>query len=136
MILIIGDKHYPSVSIDQLSLAHVLTLQRELVITNVSSAKTFADVQGLIHEFSALPAAERANHPEAIFLAAVTIWATRVSAGESLTLLEAVDIPASSVRWIAEPHDREPGVAGKASPRAAGAPRKTSRPKSAAASQP
>ena len=134
MILVIGDKHYPSVSIDQLSLAHVLTLQRELAITNVSSAKTFADVQGLIRDFSALPAAERANHPEAVFLSAVTIWATRVSAGESLTLLEAVDVPASSVRWVAEPHDRQV-PAGKAPPRAAGANRRTSRTKSAASSQ-
>ena len=59
MILIVGDRQYPSVSIDQLSLRHVLALQRELVLTNISSAKTFADVKALVEELSALPAAQR-----------------------------------------------------------------------------
>lgn len=131
MILIVGDRQYPSVSIDQLSLRHVLALQRELVLTNISSAKTFADVKALVEELSALPAAQRAEHPELLFLSAVTIWATRVSAGDQLTLLEAVDLPASSVRWVAEPHDREVS-AGKGAPRSAGGAnkqRRTSKPK-------
>ena len=118
MILIIGDKHYPRVAVDELSIRHTLALQRELAITNISSAKTWADVRKLLADFAELEPAERENHPEVLFLTALTIWATRVTAGEDLGLLEAVDIPATSVRWVAEPSDKaEP--TGKARPRRA-----------------
>ena len=115
MILVIGDKHYPGVAVSELSIRHSLALQRELAVTNISSAKTWADVRALLAEFQALDKAGRENHPEALFLTAVTIWAARVTAGEEMGLLDAVDIPAASVRWIAEPGDRRP--AGKARPR-------------------
>ena len=115
MILVIGDKHYPGVAVSELSIRHSLALQRELAVTNISSAKTWADVRALLAEFQALDKAGRENHPEALFLTAVTIWAARVTAGEELGLLDAVDIPAASVKWIAEPADRAP--AGKARPR-------------------
>lgn len=113
MILVIGDKKYPGVSIDELSLRHVMALQRELVVTNISEAKTLADVQAMLAEFAALPKDERENHPEAPFLTAVTIWAARVTAGEELGLLEAVDFPArTKVLLVKEPNDKAP--AGKA----------------------
>lgn len=113
MILVIDGKTYPAVTIGDLSLRHTLELQRELVTTNISSAKTWVDVQALLQEFTSLPDDQRATHPEALFLSALTIWATRVSAGEQLSLLEAVDIPTSSVQWVKEPTDRE-GTEGKA----------------------
>ena len=106
MILVIGDKHYPGVAVSELSIRHSLALQRELAVTNISSAKTWADVRALLAEFQALDKAGRENHPEALFLTAVTIWAARVTAGEEMGLLDAVDIPAASVRWIAEPSDK------------------------------
>ena len=107
MILVIDGKTYPAVTIGDLSLRHTLELQRELVTTNISSARTWVDVQALLQEFTALPDDQRATHPEALFLSALMIWATRVSAGEQLSLLEAVDIPASSVQWVKEPTDHE-----------------------------
>ena len=115
MILVIGDKKYPGVAVDELSIRHTLALQRELAVTNISSAKTWADVRALLVEFQQLDKEGRQNHPEALFLSALTIWAARVSAGEEMGLLDAVDIPAASVRWIAEPSDKAP--AGKARPR-------------------
>ena len=123
MILVIGDKHYPGVTVDELSLRHTLALQRELAVTNISSAKTWADVRALLAEFQALDKAARENHPEALFLTALTIWAARVTAGEEMGLLDAVDIPAASVRWIAEPSDKKAAAAGKAQPRS-GAPKR------------
>ena len=107
MILVIDGKTYPAVTIGDLSLRHTLELQRELITTNISSAKTWVDVQALLQEFTALPDDRRATHPEALLLGALTIWATRVSAGEQLSLLEAVDILPSSVQWVKEPTDRE-----------------------------
>ena len=118
MILVIGDKHYPRVAVDELSIRHTLALQRELAITNISSAKTWADVRKLLADFSEMEPAERENHPEVLFLTALTIWAARVTAGEDLGLLEAVDIPATSVRWVAEPSDKA-APTGKAQPRRA-----------------
>ena len=116
MILVIGDKHYPRVAVDELSIRHTLALQRELAITNISSAKTWADVRKLLADFAEMEPAERENHPEVLFLTALTIWAARVTAGEDLGLLEAVDIPATSVRWVAEPSDKA-APTGKARPR-------------------
>ena len=116
MILIIGDKKYPGVAVSELSIRHSLALQRELAVTNISGAKTWADVRALLAEFTTLSKAERENHPEALFLTAVTIWAARVTAGEEMGLLDAVDIPAASVRWVAEPSDKAAPV-GKARPR-------------------
>ena len=118
MILVIGDKHYPRVAVDELSIRHTLALQRELAITNISSAKTWADVRKLLADFAEMEPAERENHPEVLFLTALTIWAARVAAGEDLGLLEAVDIPATSVRWVAEPSDKA-APTGKARPRRA-----------------
>jgi hypothetical protein len=76
-------------------------------------------VRALLSEFQALDKAARENHPEALFLTALTIWAARVTAGEELGLLDAVDIPAASVHWIAEPTDK--AAPGKARPRRPGA---------------
>lgn len=139
MILVIGEKRYPGVTLDELSIRHTLALQRELIVSDVSSAKTWPDVRRLLNEYQALPPAERENYPEAVFLSAVTIWAARVSAGEDLTLMQAVDFPAKTrVAWIKEPSDMEASAAGKAKPRRSGAkkrtsggdPRRTSAPKS------
>lgn len=113
MILVIGDKRYPGVTLEDLSLRHTLALQRELAVTNISSAKTWADVRKLLADMDAMPREERANHPEVLFLSAVTIWAARVSAGEEMSLLEAVDIPLGSVRWLAEPEDHQPSGKGR-----------------------
>ena len=123
MILVIGDKHYPGVAVNELSIRHTLALQRELAVTNISGAKTWADVRALLAEFQGLDKAARENHPEALFLTALTIWAARVTAGEEMGLLDAVDIPAASVRWIAEPSDKKAAAAGKAQPRS-GAPKR------------
>ena len=130
MILVIDGRHYPVVSVEDLSLRHTLALQRELVVTNISRAKTWADVKALLAEFEAMAPEDRANHPEALFLTALTVWACRVMAGDEVSLLDAVDVPASRLKWIKEPADRAPAAdakgtapAGKARPRKAGASR-------------
>lgn len=121
MIIVIGDKHYPHVQIEDLSLGHVMALQRELTLTNISSAKTWADVRALVNEYAATPKADQADHPEYLFLTSLVVWAARVTAGEQLSLLDAVDVPVSQIRFVAEPHDRvEPEGKAKASRTASG----------------
>lgn len=65
MILVIDGKTYPAVTIGDLSLRHTLELQRELITTNISSAKTWVDVQVLLQEFAALPDDQRATRGQA-----------------------------------------------------------------------
>lgn len=109
MILMIGDRHYELVDAAQLrsklTFAQQVFLQRELVVTGISSARSFADVVRLAADFYQLPAGERDEHPEGQFLLAVVIWASRVCAGESIGLLEAIDVPISDIRFIPEPDD-------------------------------
>ena len=106
MIVIVGDKRYPHVSIEDLSLAHAMALQRELTITNISSCKTWADVRRMVEEYQHLAPAERGNHPEFLFLLSLYVWAARVTAGERIELLDAVDVPISQIKFVAEPHDK------------------------------
>ena len=128
MILVIGEKKYPAASVSDLSLKRTLELQRELVTTPISSARTWGEVQGLMNEFMGMTPGERAHHPEALFLTALAIWAARVGSGEDLTLLDACDVPLSAVQWVAEPADKLPAAVGKAPARAkaaGGKPRKS-----------
>lgn len=134
-LIVIGDKHYPLVDIEKLSLKHTLVLQRELSLTNISSARTWAEARELVREFQSISKEERESHPEALFLTALTIWAARVTAGEDLTLLDAVDVPLSQVRFVHEPTDRK-APEGKVAPRPSGggAKRPTSKKRSTGAS--
>lgn len=117
MILVINGKTYPGTSMSDLSLRRTLELQRELVTTGISSARTWGEIQGLMNEFMGMTPGERAHHPEALFLTALTIWAARVGSGEDLTLLDACDVPLTAVQWVAEPADKLPAAVGKASAR-------------------
>lgn len=124
-IIRIGDKSYDAIDMQDLSLRHTLALQRELAVTNISSARTWAEVQALVREFAGLSQEERVLHPESVFLTAVTVWAARVSAGEDVGLLEAVDVPLRSIQFISQPSDRKPPQ-GKAGAGRKGSARKTS----------
>ena len=140
MIIVIGDQHYPLVGLEDVSLKHWLQLQRELTVTGISGARSIDEIKDTIREFAHLSRAEQLRHPEGLFLTAVTVWAARVTAGEDLSLLDAVDVSLSELRFVAEPADRKPGDdPGKAS---GGGPnraarrrrRRTSAPRSPAAS--
>ena len=106
MIVIVGERRYEHVNIEDLSLAHVMALQRELTLVNISSCKTWADVRALVDGYQQMKPAERGNHPEFLFLVSLYVWAARVTAGEQLELLEAVDVPLAQIRFVAEPHDK------------------------------
>lgn len=111
MIVIVGGKHYPGVQVEDLSLLNVMALQRELTLNNISRCKTWEDVQGLVSEMAALSAEDRKAHPEMLFMTCLLVWAARVSAGERVSLLDAVDVPVTQVRFVNEPQDRAPGKA-------------------------
>lgn len=109
MIVVVGDKHYPGVQVEDLSLLNVMALQRELTLNNISRCKTWEDVQALVTEMQTIPEGERKAHPEMLFMTSLLVWAARVSAGERVSLLDAVDVPVSQLRFVTEPQDRAPG---------------------------
>lgn len=110
MLIEIAGKRYPLTHIEDLSLKHAMLLQRELAANpEISSLSTWGEIRWFWAEYMAMPKAERIVHPEALFLTALSVWASRVTAGEDLSLLDAVDFPAAQIRWIPEPSDRQAG---------------------------
>lgn len=135
MLLQYGGKRYPVQSLDDLTLKHATQLQHELgsgAFDRVTSVRTMEDVRGVLGEWGSLPKADRVRHPEAMFLTCLTLWATLALAGEDLTLMEAIDVPLSSIDWVREPTDRQEVSGPKAHPggqsgHARQSPRKTKR---------
>lgn len=119
MLLQIGGKRYPVRSLEDLSLRLAAQLQHELgsgAFDRITSVRSMDELRDVLGEWGNLPKAEKVRHPEAMFLTCLTIWASRSMAGEDLTLLDAVDVPVSSVEWLAEPSDRKESSAPKARP--------------------
>lgn len=117
MIVVIGDKHYPGVQPEDLSLLNIMVLEQELTLWPVSRCKTFKDVMELWAEVTNIKdkvAAE--NHPEMRFLTGLMVWMARVSAGERIGFIDAIDVPIMKdgkkhLQFIDEPRDRLPGKA-------------------------
>lgn len=109
MILEINHKKYRLTRLDELNLKHAMQLQAELAAhPTLTRARTWLEVRTLWQEYSSLPEQDRETHPETLFLAALTVWATRVVAGEQLSLMEAIDVPVRSIRFLEALPDHQP----------------------------
>lgn len=133
MLIEIDGRRYPVKRIEDLELRHIAQLQFELgsgQFDGITSLRTIDDIKRAMGEWGSMPKAERARHVDGIFLTCFTVWAARNLAGEALTLMEAISVPATSLRIIAEPEDKaDSGMAwenpggegeGKARPRRPG----------------
>ena len=110
---------YPMVNLHQmtskLTLNQLVGFSRELAITNISRARSMADVLDIVDEVGdGKTAVEIAEHPEGAFLLAVMVWGARTSAGDKLGLLEACDVTLDDLRFITEGDDEGRAVPGKA----------------------
>lgn len=122
MLIEIDGRRYPVKRIEDLELRHVAQLQFELGsgdFNSITTLRTLADIKAALGGWDKLSKAEKAEHPDGIFLTCFTVWAARRLAGEDLTLMEAISVPAASIRTIVEPSDRGEGE-GKARPRPGG----------------
>jgi hypothetical protein len=124
MLIEIDGRRYPVKRIEDLELRHIAALQHELAsedLRRVTSLRTLAEIEKALAAWGSLKPAERKLSPEGLFLTCFTVWAARVLAGESLTLVEAISVPAKSLRMIEEPGDRQAGEGqGKARKRPSG----------------
>lgn len=126
----IGDKIYEAKTISDLSILHLLELEAQL--EQFGRPMRVAQLRALGREMAELPEGERAEHPEALLMMGVGVWAARRAAGEKLTFAEAIDFPMSTFTTLPSPKDHAP-PANPTKPRAGsarakktpGAPRKT-----------
>ena len=128
MKVIIEGTVYEGRTIDTLSIKHALQFDREC--RDHGYGVTWRDVARIRAEMSALETeAEREQHPEALLLTAVTIWASRIAAGETVTFDEVISVPLGHIGFVLDdepekaatpdPRRARPGSGRAAAPRAA-----------------
>lgn len=122
MLVEIEGRRYKVPAMEDLQLRHVAELQHELAgDSRITSLRDWAEIRAALGEWGDLPKAEQLKHPEAMFFTCLTVWAARVMAGDEVSLLEAVSVPARQVRWIVEPSDKQAGEGPGKAPRPASA---------------
>ncbi len=112
MLIEIDGRRYPVAGIEDLELRHIAQLQYELgsgEFDGITSLRTVDQIKAEFGRWGNLSKAERATDPNALFLTCFTVWAARNLAGERLTLMEAISVPAASLRIVAEPSDNAGG---------------------------
>ena len=112
MLIEIDGRRYPVAGIEDLELRHIAQLQYELgsgEFDGITSLHTVDQIKAEFGRWGNLSKAERATDPNALFLTCFTVWAARNLAGERLTLMEAISVPAASLRIVAEPSDNAGG---------------------------
>ena len=129
----IGTKIYDAADIDP-TLKDILLLEKECA--DMGRPVKWGQFQGWQDELRALAAKgdEDAvqNHPEILWLMALTIWASRKAAGESVTFGEAIDFRMDDFDWLPEPEDHKKPNPTKARPARKGSGRAVKTPASAA----
>lgn len=102
----LGNTVYALADLDRVSLRDILVLERETV--EFGHPLRWTDVQAMSEALDALETEkERAEHPDALWITAVTIWASRRIAGENVTFDQAVDFPMRDLVFLPEPGDHK-----------------------------
>jgi hypothetical protein len=129
----IGAKIYDASEIDP-TLKDILVLEKECA--DLGRPVKWGDFQGWQDELRtlALKGDEDGirNHPEMLWLMAMTIWASRKQSGESVTFSEAIDFPMGDFDWLPEPEDHKKPNPTKARPARKGSGRAVKTPPRAA----
>jgi hypothetical protein len=104
----IGDsKVYRLSAIDDLTLAMLLELEVETA--ELGRKITVGDVYAMNEELEACKTDdERKRHPNAAWMLAICIWATRRLSGENITFGEAISFPMRDLTYLPEPADKKP----------------------------
>ena len=153
MKLKIGDRTYALKSVEELTLLDILTLERETrdlgrpLTMSVIEAMRKDIEQATVGKATVEERAQaRREHPDAPWVLAVMLWASRRHAGEKVTFEEAISFPISQMSFEREPGDpadmpeaadptaARPGSGRAAKPRAKQSSTKTSKKASTAAS--
>jgi len=102
----IENRVYNAASIDELSLKDILQLESET--TALGRPLRMNDFKVMSEEIDALKTdAEKQAHPDAPWVLAVTIWASRREQGETMTFGDAIDFPLKQLTFLPEPQDHK-----------------------------
>jgi hypothetical protein len=134
MKVVIDGKVYEGKMIDELSIKHALLFDRECA--DQGYPWRWADVERVRAEVKALSRDAAEQHPEALLLTAVSVWAARILAGDDVTFTEAISTPFDRMAFLfdeaerpaeeaPDPHRARPD-SGRANAPASSSPKKTS----------
>lgn len=112
----ISGKVYEASSVDRISLANILKLEREAA--ELGRPLKWSQFKNMVNEASALSAEELDDYDETPWIIALTIWASRLNAGENVTFAQAVDFPLADLQWIPDPQDHKEPANPTKSPKA------------------
>jgi hypothetical protein len=107
--IVIDDTVYDGQTIDALSIRHVLAFNRECAhkgFPTLEAPWTWQDVERIREEIAVMPKEDRERHPEGLLLTAISVWASRIVAGESVSFDEAISTPLERMHFVIEPGDR------------------------------
>lgn len=135
----IGDgRIYDVAGIDRLTLANILKLEKETV--ELGRPMKWSDLRTMTERIEGLTPEEFEADDDTPWVLALTVWASRLSAGEHITFEEAISFPMADLQMLPEPQDHQPDPqsarpgSGRAGSNAA--PAKTGKKTSAKASSP
>lgn len=102
----IGDRIYTTAALDEISLKDLMLFNSQAA--DMGLDKTWADVERLGQALAEMTADEAGQHPDALFLTGVTIWASRRAAGDEVTFGEAIDIKLKDLEFLPSTKDHRP----------------------------
>jgi len=100
-------KVYAMSALDEVSLKDVVLFNSQA--EEIGLRRKWSDVERVAVEIAEMPPDEADAHPEKLLAIAVTIWATRRVAGDSVTFGEAIDFPMNAIDFLPDTEDRRPG---------------------------
>lgn len=113
MKIVIADREYPQPSLGRLSVTQLMRLERETGLSRRQIREKFEQMQNLSE-------AEREEADDALILTGITLWVSRMAAGEDIGFEAACDVPIDEVRFILEPGDDEVAPDPRQAPPASG----------------
>lgn len=101
----IGDTTYNAATLDRISLSNILLLEKET--TEYGRPMKWSEIRAMAQVVEQLDPKEFENHDEAPWFIALTVWASRLDAGEKITFAQAIDFPLGDLELIPDPQDHK-----------------------------
>lgn len=114
MKVIIDGKVYEGHTLESVSIRDALAFNRDCAEHDYPWR--WADVERIRNEIRLTKPTERYKHPEALVLTAVSVWASRLVAGDQVTFSEVIEAPLGTMRFVDDEPDPSKDKTGAAMP--------------------
>lgn len=105
----IGDgRVYDVTGIDRLSLANILRLEKET--SELGRAMKWSELRAMVDRVADLDEEARDVDDDTPWVLALTVWASRLNAGDAITFEQAIDFPLGDFQQLPDPQDHMPTV--------------------------